>query len=246
MFRTKLGGKFFLKEEQDYEDKLNAENDLSRIHDYILHLGIKIYKLNQSVFSPFGVPYDNFIDFLFYLKKTYNNIDKEYLQLLKDDLATTEQEITNLTSQLNTYKTTWDGHTCSCSHSNYNAIKTERDNLTQEKNNLQNQISSLQTERDHLKSQLAGKSDYEKIKQDIIKQIIQESSLGLGDASLEQLISKIKKVSESGERERELNDLKQEKNSLQQQLTDKEKVIADLQKPNEETMKELKGKIRES
>src|SRR5688572_23524476 len=88
------------------------------------------------------------------------------------------ETINDCEQQLVKLQTKWDGHTCSsCSHSDYDAIKTQKDNLQSQITNLTQEKNGLQTERDHYKAQISGQTAFDKIKQNLIKQIITDSGL---------------------------------------------------------------------
>ena len=235
-----------------WENNLNNQKTLSDISVQALSTCRVI--LNYSSWTGGGYSNLGFLELLNKLK-----IKSEYVNTIHDTIEEDETELTTLQTKLTTYKNKWDGHVCPsgstpCSHTDYDTIKSQRDILQTQTTNLTQEKNNLQTERDRLKEQLGGKSDYDKIKADITKQIINDSELDLSkESNLEQLIAKIKELTKNPrpdnrererERERTISDLKKEKEQLQTQLTNKDKIIADLKKPNTETMTELKQKLQ--
>ncbi|CAG8587611.1 4886_t:CDS:10, partial [Cetraspora pellucida] len=96
-----------------------------------------------------------------------NSSAAEYVALIDKVVEEYQNELTAVKAELNNYKSIWDGHP-----KDYTIIKQERDDLQIQKNNLT-------AERDRLKEQLGGKTNYDEIKRDIGKQIITDSGLSL-------------------------------------------------------------------
>ncbi|CAG8822466.1 18736_t:CDS:2, partial [Racocetra persica] len=156
-----------------------------------------------------------------------NSSAVEYVALIDKAVEEYQKELVAVKTELKNYKDTWDSHP-----TDYTTIKQERDDLQIQKNNLT-------AERDRLKEQLGGKTNYDEIKQDISKQIITDSGLSLDqNSTFEQIIAKIKElIKQPDNTEKEMADLRR-------QITAKDQTIADLRKPNEQVMNELKEKIK--
>ena len=130
--------------------------------------------------------------------------------------ACSHTDYSTIKTQLGQYKSKWDSHNCS---GNSPCSHTDYD--------------TIKKERDELKSELAK----------LTEKLITDCQLGLNkNSSLEQIITKIK---ENSSLSLSLSDLKKEKENLQSQIVQKDQTITDLQKPNTQTITEIKEKIRE-